>query len=314
MLMAKKGKLPDFLFIGAMKAATTTMSFQLGKQPGIYMVSNPKELYYFSYDKNFAKGSDWYRSKFSAAKPNDLCGEAATTYTQLPHSPHVVDRMYELIPNAKLIYIMRHPVDRLVSHFLHEYLLRNITIDINQAIHDYPQLIDSSLYSMQLKPFLTKYGPEQILPMFFERLLQFPQDELERVCRFIGYTGKPQWDFNTAPRNKTSSRPIMYPWIRFMRKTPVLNSLRKSLTPEWLQEKMKTLFASNLEKPKINPQNLDYLHQVFNQDLNILGDWFQTELTCHNFKAVTSSSALKWINVGQEMGDAPSVDFLKRTS
>ena len=69
------------------------------------MVAKPKELYFLSYDHTYTQGSCWCKSKFSEAEPDDICGEAATTYTQLPTCPHVFERMFDLLSRAKLIFI-----------------------------------------------------------------------------------------------------------------------------------------------------------------------------------------------------------------
>ncbi|MBE9138216.1 sulfotransferase [Nodosilinea sp. LEGE 07088] len=294
MVQANSGRLPDFLFIGAMKSATTTMHYQLGQQPGIFMVSNPKELYFFSHDQNYNQGTDWYKSKFSGAKVDEICGEAATTYSQLPTYPDVVERMYSLIPNTKLIYIMRHPIDRLISQYLHECTLKNISLDINRAIYKHPELVDYSRYAMQLEPFMEKFGSEKILPTFFERVTAYPQEEIERICRFIGYPGQPRWDFEAKPKNVTKERPVSTPWLKFLRKSKVLKPIRENLLPQAVKTKVRGLLASNLERPEISPQNLEYLKEIFDRDLARLGQWLGTDMTCDTYKATVESQAFDW--------------------
>src|SRR5271155_5494150 len=96
---------PDFIVIGAMKSATTTLHEQLARQPGFCM-SRPKEPNFFSDDRMFARGWAWYGSLFQAAKPTDLCGESSTHYTKLPSYPWTVERMKRDLPHLKLIYLM----------------------------------------------------------------------------------------------------------------------------------------------------------------------------------------------------------------
>jgi hypothetical protein len=290
-------KRPDFLFIGAMKCATTTLSVQLGAQPGIFMVSNPKELFFFSYDHNYAQGIDWYCSKFASAASDELCGEAATTYTQLPTYPHVVERMHKHLPQAKLLYVMRHPIDRLVSQYLHEFTLHKITMGINQAIHSHPELVDYSSYAMQLKPYLETFGPAQILPVFFERLHEYPQEELERICRFIGYAGQPLWNFEMDPRNVTKNRVMKNPLLTFLRKSPILKPVRQYLVPKELKKLMRRSLSNNLERPEINPTQTQYLKNTFDRDLTLLGRWLGTDLCCDNFREIVKARSLNWSNL-----------------
>src|SRR5271167_2267183 len=98
---------PDFVVIGAMKSATTTLHEQLARQPGFFM-SRPKEPSFFSDDRVHARGWAWYSSLFRLAKPRDLRGESSTHYTKLPTHPRTVERMVRHLPRLKLIYVMRH--------------------------------------------------------------------------------------------------------------------------------------------------------------------------------------------------------------
>src|SRR5262249_44070903 len=169
---------PDFIVMGAMKCATSTLHEQLAIQPGFFM-SRPKEPNFFSNDEIYSRGLDWYYSLFAGATASDLCGESSTHYTKLPTYPKTVERLWAALPEVKLIYVMRHPVDRLISQYLHECTQKTIRVPIDAALDRHPELIAYSRYSMQLEPFLTAYGPKNILPVFFERLVSHPEEELE---------------------------------------------------------------------------------------------------------------------------------------
>ncbi|MGB3560491.1 MAG: sulfotransferase domain-containing protein, partial [Geitlerinemataceae cyanobacterium] len=113
-------KHPDFLIMGAMKCATSTLHEQLALQPGFFM-SELKEPNFFSNDEQYARGMDWYLSLFQGAPEHSLCGESSTHYTKLPTYPNTIDRIGKHLPQVKLIYVMRHPIDRLVSQYVHEW-------------------------------------------------------------------------------------------------------------------------------------------------------------------------------------------------
>ncbi len=81
--MANSTRLPDFIIIGAMKSATSTLHNQLSAQPGIFM-STPKEPNFFSDDDIYNQGLSWYSGLFSDANARDICGESSTHYTKLP--------------------------------------------------------------------------------------------------------------------------------------------------------------------------------------------------------------------------------------
>src|SRR5690606_4205334 len=155
--------------IGAMKSATSTLHEQLALQPGIFM-STPKEPNFFSDDAQFAKGLGWYTGLFAEAEPNALCGESSTHYTKLPTHPHTVERLAAAVPGARFIYVMRHPIDRLVSHYIHGWTMREISEPIDEAIDRHPELIAYGCYAKQLTPYFERFGRDRVLPMFFDRV------------------------------------------------------------------------------------------------------------------------------------------------
>ena len=91
---------PDFIVIGAMKSATTTLHEQLARQPG-FLMSRPKEPNFFSDDHMYARGWRWYSSLFASAGEADLCGESSTHYTKLPDYPRTVARMVRDVPTPQ---------------------------------------------------------------------------------------------------------------------------------------------------------------------------------------------------------------------
>src|SRR5262249_35664572 len=156
--------------IGAMKSATTTLHEQLARQPGLFM-SRPKEPNFFSDDENYARGWAWYSSLFRQAGMTDLRGESSMHYTKRPTYPRTIDRMTRDLPRLKLIYVMRHPIDRLISQYVHEVTVGRITVGLRESLDHHPELIEYGRYSVQLQPFLDAYGHGSALPVFFPRLV-----------------------------------------------------------------------------------------------------------------------------------------------
>ncbi len=280
-------RLPDFLIIGAMKSATTTLHDQLAAQPGIFM-STPKEPCYFSNDEIFARGERWYRSLFAGAPADALCGESSTHYTKLPTYPDTVARIKTLLPDAKLIYIMRHPVQRLLSQFAHEWSERAVTGGVDQAVAELPRLTEYSLYSMQLEPYLDAFGPQRILPLFFERLTRHPQSELERVAKFIGHAAAPHWHDDVAQRNASSERLRRSPLRDALVWNPAVTWLRRALVPQRTRDWIKTFWKLK-RKPKLASDVERRLIEGFDRDLARLSRWLGAELRCDNFASVAAS-------------------------
>lgn len=285
-------RLPHFIIIGAMKSATTTLQEQLVGQPGIFM-STPKEPNFFGDDEQFRKGLGWYQSLFISAPHEALLGEASTHYTKLPTYPETVARMHALLPNARLVYVMRHPVDRLVSHYIHEWSMSTISCDINEAVSCNPELIAYSRYAHQLQPYFDTYGRENVLPVFFERLIACPQQELERICSFIGYPERPIWQTDLPPSNVSQQRIRRFPLYDLLVGSTMMTYLRRTVIPkswrQWTKDKL-----TMRTRPTLSSTVRTSLESELDRDLAILGAWLGVPLTCANFKSATSQTTLDW--------------------
>jgi len=270
-----------------MKCATSTLHEQLAAQSGIFM-STPKEPNFFSNDEVYARGLDWYAGLFAAAD-GPLCGESSTHYTKLPTYPKTLHRMRQHVPDAKLIYVMRHPIDRLISQYIHEWTQRVVNDSVDRAIATYPALIDYSRYSMQLRPFLDTYGPDRVLPVFFERMLASPQSQLERVCRFIGYPGQPAWRHDLEAQNVSQQRLRHSPLRDAIVDAPVLRGIRRHLVPQRVRDYVKSWWRLS-QRPQLSDNQQAELREIFDEDLTVLGRWLGLRLSCDSFKQVVTAA------------------------
>ena len=288
-----ESRLPDFIIIGAMKSATTTLQEQLARQPGIFMC-DPKEPNFFSDDEQYRKGLAWYAALFSVAPAGALLGEASTHYTKLPTHPRSVARLRERLPNVRLVYVMRHPVDRLVSHFIHEWRMGSIDCGIDAAVARHTEMIAYGQYAMQLHPFFDAYGREAVLPVFFDRLIREPQAELERVCRFIGYQGAPRWVHDLKPANVSSEMLRRFPLYRLVVDSAPATRLRRALIPQGWRDWVKTRLTMR-QRPVLSRDVRTALEAEFDRDLARLGEWLGKPLSCKDFKQATGAEELNWV-------------------
>ena len=273
--------LPDFIIIGAMKSATTTLHRQLSRQSGIFMCAE-KEPNFFSNDEIYAKGLSWYGALFESAPPGSLKGESSTHYTKLPTYPHTVERIAQTIPNPRLIYIMRHPIGRLVSQYKHQWLEGEITCDIVSAVSRHPELVDYSRYAFQLAPFFEAFGSRAVLPVIFESLRLNPQAELERICRFIGYQGHPTWHPSLAHENDSSTRVRRFHGYELLVESRLATALRRLLVPKGVRNKIRGAFS--VENDIALPQHLErQLQTLFDDDLVSLSDWVGFHFSTRSF-------------------------------
>ncbi len=283
---------PDFIIIGAMKSATSTLHAQLAMQPSIFMTT-PKEPNYFSDDSEYALGEEWYDSLFKDAKPDDLCGESSTHYTKFPDYPLTLERMAKRLKSPKLIYVMRHPIDRLISHYIHQWSQNLFKCDINQAIDRYDELTAYSCYAQQLKPYFEQYGYENVLPVFTESLRVNPQKELQRVADFIGYRQPVFWQDEILEQNVSSQRVRTFKGYDWIIESRLMTVLRRTLIPKSLRNRVKKTLTMT-KRPDIDQVHYAKLTALFNRDLEELGAMLDIQLNCDNYKKVTGEIELNW--------------------
>lgn len=284
---------PDFLVIGAMKSATTTLHEQLARQPGLFM-SHPKEPNFFSDDAIHARGWEWYASLFAGAPRGALRGESSTHYAKLPTFPHTLARMTDALPRIKLIYLMRDPIERLISQYRHQVNVGSVRVGIDEAIDRHPELVDYGLYARQLAPYIAEYGRDAILPLSFHRLTEHPQAVLDRIGRFLEVRQPLRWDFTLKPRNVTSQRLKPSALRQALVTLPILTPIRQAIVPRALAEPVKSLLRANVEVPELAPETTERLREIHDADLAQLGDWLGMSLTCDNFREVTRERPMEW--------------------
>ena len=205
--------LPDFLVIGAQKAGTTSLYGYLSTHPGIVPAAR-KEIHYF--DLHYAAGERWYRAMFPThhrlAAPNGtghrlITGEASPYY--LFH-PLAAQRAGALVPDARLVVLLRDPVERAWSHYRHEVRAGRESLDFAAALAAEPMRLagaDAALragvsnaatlahrtcsyvargrYAEQLREWLGHYPRESLLVVQAEQLFAAPWREYARVVAHL---------------------------------------------------------------------------------------------------------------------------------
>jgi len=177
---------PSFVIIGAQKCGTTSLHYYLNNHPQIDM-SREKELDFFIGTKNWHRGVEWYKSHFRAHK--NIQGESSPNYTAYPRYQGVAQRMFSTIPKAKLIYILRDPVDRIISHYIHHFSEGREKKGFKEALQPLDQTnsyIFRSKYYMQLRQYLEFYSDTNILILTAEELYHRRRKTLIKVFRFLG--------------------------------------------------------------------------------------------------------------------------------
>lgn len=182
-----------FCIVGAMKSATTTLADLLGSHPGIVM-ANPKEPGFFSRNERFSRGPEWYESLFSNIGGR-VAGEASTCYSRRVPFPEAARRLAEFAPRVQLIYVLRHPADRAIAHYVHEMRIRFSAgarpVGFDEYCATDPSVIATSEYDLEIKHLLEWFNRDRLMLIRFEDLVANQTAVTDRVVRWLRLTPAP---------------------------------------------------------------------------------------------------------------------------
>lgn len=191
----EKPTLPNFIVPGAQKAGTTFL-YNLLKQHPEVCLSSIKEVHFFDIEENFARGLDYYASFFDNHDDRPAVGEVTPNYLTYPH---VAGRIREALgKDLKLIFMLRHPVDRAFSQFTMS--LAGAAVHQGLTAADFPRTLEQSftngatagfgptgLYGAQIARFMELFPRENTLTLLFDEDVRGDvQAGLDKVCRFLG--------------------------------------------------------------------------------------------------------------------------------
>ncbi|MCP4847754.1 MAG: sulfotransferase domain-containing protein [Verrucomicrobiaceae bacterium] len=180
-------RLPDFIGIGAMRSGTSWLTKQLNRHPEIW-TSSPKELHFF--DRHFIDSQDDYARHFSGAPESMIAGEVTPAYAILESGRISVARSW--MPDLKLLFIMRDPVERAWSHArkdfpqFHNKPVEEAKIDELHEFMKLPQVAMRGDYLGCLKTWLEYYNSSQLWCGFLEQAATDPEALLRELFIFLG--------------------------------------------------------------------------------------------------------------------------------
>lgn len=212
--------LPDFAVIGALRAGTTTLHSLLSQVSGI-CVSRIKETDFFIAELNYGRGSDWYASLFP--RPDLVCGDVSPNYSTDDRFPGVAERLKAHAPHARIVYVVRDPVERARSHYQHTWL-KGAPLEPPERFGETAEgahIIGASMYHRQLVPYVEAFGREAIMVLDFESLRTDPRGALRRVAAFVGCPIEESalGAINTDPKNASMDLATLPSWWINARRT-----------------------------------------------------------------------------------------------
>ena len=266
-------RLPDFLIIGAMKAGTTTLYYDLLDNPAVYMPSTKEPGNLLTDEVGTPRGRRAYGQLFKSARSDQICGEASTTYSKLPDYEGVPQRaVRELGRDLKVIYLVREPVARIMSQHHHERSGARISCGIDEAVRRFPRFIDYSRYAKQITPWIETLGTEQVRIVRFESYVSDRLATVNDLSRFLGVTPHSERIDTEAVHNRSGGKPVREGPFEIVRSTAIYRRLlRPLLNPKARDSLRRFLLPKAPDRPETpSSDTIRYIADELADDLQRL--------------------------------------------
>jgi hypothetical protein len=210
--------LPNFVIIGAQKAGTTWLAAMLRQHPDVFMA--PREIHFFDREENFRLGLGWYERHFDGASGHKAVGEKTPDYLCTNgragdgHREGVQRALHAALPDARLVAVLRNPVERALSAARHLVMagwvspwLRLDDLIVGRAtdLAHAHGVVDCGFYARHLEAYLELFSREQILVLVYEEdVVADPEGGLRAACEFLDVD--PGFAFRGATERRNEAR------------------------------------------------------------------------------------------------------------
>lgn len=268
--MEPQGKLPQFIVIGAVKAATTWIQVQLQANPAIFMPD--PEPHFFS--REYELGEKHYRSWFALAhEAASAIGEKSADYLS---DPEVPARIAAMIPDARLVVQLRDPVERAYSHYKMFFRRGLVTASPEKYLrslgNEYPRFLLDGLYGQHIRNWLAHFDKEQLLAFRFEDVKKDARGIVEGVSRHIGV--EPAFDEEAASHRENDSRARILPLAIRNLLAPLKEAAKPLRGRPWF-EGARSLLVKEIAYPPLSDDLRKHLGKFYRDDIllteNLLG-------------------------------------------
>jgi hypothetical protein len=298
-------KMPNFLIIGAPRSGTTTLHEELKRHPQVFM-SSIKEPLFFTVegesepfrgprDNQGIRDLKTYCSLFSGVRDEKAIGEVSPLYLYSQKAPY---RIKHHIPNVKLIAILRNPIDRAYSHFLHHKLLGYENLDdFREAINAEEERERNGwspfwfyrkmgLYSEQIARYLSLFRSDQIRVFLFEDLQRNPKELIKSIVQFLDLDGR--LVIKAPARHNVSGYPINVRLNTFLTQPNFISTILSPFLSEKARLKLRLkvwdvilrgVRQSNLRKPPLRPEVREWLIEYYREDILRTQDILRCDLS-----------------------------------
>lgn len=265
----------DFMIIGAQKCGTSTLFNILSAHPDI-VSCREKEPHFFSYRKDWRKDLKGYEQLYEQ-KNGVLYFEASTSYTFYPHGNFSIwNDLYEYNPHMKFIYIVRNPIERIVSSYMHAYQRGYTNLTIEKEIVENSLIFDVTRYYTQIKPYIERFGRNNVLLIDFDDFNKKKRATIQSISTFLGVEFEKFKNYENVHANISLGKNKKH--YKLDNLSFQLKVLRRFFPSIWrnVSDNSKRLFK---KKPALSRQyqkmiihmldsEIDCLARVMNKDLN----------------------------------------------
>jgi hypothetical protein len=257
---------PNFFVIGASKSGTTSLCELLASHPDLFM-SDPKEPSYFSKAEALGLSPEWYASIFTDAAGYRAIGEGSTEYAVVGLYPGIERRLAEYAPDARLIYIVRHPLERIESQWIQLRSMGAAPAEFRTALREIPEIIEGNLYWKNVSAYRRAFSEEQILVLFFDDFKVDAATTVARCFEFLGLDSDVELDDSTRARNTRRTKRSDRGLLSALRRVPGFDRLRDVLVPESVRPAVKKLLTEPVpQSPEWDRESFDWLVERLRPD------------------------------------------------
>lgn len=258
-----------------MKSGTTFLHNLLLNHPEVKIIERNMDYAYFDDDRIYKKGKKWYLSLFDDVKKYQDDYIIGQTSADCAFNPGSIDRILEHNPNIKLIFVLRHPIDRAYSLYWHQYSMGREYRTFEKAINKEPELIkksyhnfkhysylERSKYKSQFETILNKIDSDNILFLDFVKLTKDTLNEINKALNFLNISevnNIEELHFSKLPKN--SAR---IPSNHFIVQ---LSAVLQNLKMEGLGRRLVNMFRVEKRPPKLDPIIRDRLEKELEEDI-----------------------------------------------
>ena len=290
----QRRRLPDFLLIGAQKSGTTTLYEDLNVQPSICM-SSIKEPEVLVKITDPPAAADYYARLFEVGAEHQRLGEASTVYSQLPRHQGVAERARDLLgADLRLIYLVRNPVERALSHHYHDYTRGHAGPNVDRAVRENAAFIDHGRYAMQLEPWIRAFGKDALLVLPFETYVAEREATVRRVGEFLSVPVDTTLIATDRAYNKSEGNRI-YGYLRPLLSRDIWRLRIRPLVPKSLRLRVRDVLAPKAPDPPAPPQpdTVEYLLERLAPDAERLRELLGPDAPGWDFEATRKKYAAR---------------------